>query len=465
MQHCNGPIPAIFRKLFFATALFGFNATGAQAQGITVSAGAHLVMQGNATLTVQNGNFRNNGTFQAGQSTVALTGNGTQAALLQATPATTLYNVKLSRTNSGAKLLTSVSVANEVQMAGGLLELNNQQLDLGLSGTIINETEANRITGTTGGTVKRQAMLNAPALSNPGNIGVSVSSDAMMGLTTIIRSHVPQTNEAGTGHSIARTFTITPENNEGLNATLRMQFFNAELNSLPESELTQWNSSDLLHWNNNGRDSLCNEGHWVEKNSYSSFTGYYTLGSITSTPLPLQLIWFTAQEKNGAAVLDWELANNNLAVGRIDIERSATAQTNSFETIGNKTQPAGQQLKFNYVDAAPLNGTSFYRLKLTGADGSVVYSPVRQVQVKNNIAVQVYPVPATDQVSLQVPATANGQLTVSMLNMNGQQLLRQNFEMQPGINTFAINLSQVPQGVYVIKFSQPAYQDVKIMKQ
>lgn len=422
-----------------------------------------MTVTGNPSIVIENGHFTNNGQFQAAQSTLILQGHTTAAASVGGSAVTTFYNLEVQRPEAGAILNADINVANELRMNGGLLELNLHQADLQFTGNIINENEQNRITGLNGGSVKRSVLLNAPMQTNPGNIGMSISSLANMGLTTIIRQHIPGTD--GARRSIARSYQVSVENNVDLNATIRMQFFVAELNGLSEDELSQWNSNDQSNWTDSNRDALSTTGKWVEKSGYQSFENYYTLGGIIGQPLPLDLIWFTAKEQNNKVLLDWELAKNNLAVGNIQVERSATAANGSFQAIATLQEQEGGQLKFHYTDEKPLSGAGFYRLKLTGADGSMVYSPIRRVLTKEQTAVQVYPMPVRDQLNMNLPATEAAPLEVTVYNTSGQKVAGQHFELRNGMNTFAMNLMQLPQGVYFLKFSQPAYQDVKIIKQ
>jgi hypothetical protein len=64
---------------------------------------------------------------------------------------------------------------------------------------------------------------------NPGNLGAFITSAANVGVVTIRRGHVSQSG-AGLASSINRYYSITAENNTNLNATLRLKYFDAELN-------------------------------------------------------------------------------------------------------------------------------------------------------------------------------------------------------------------------------------------
>lgn len=457
---------ATARRLFTLFTFLTAAATQTKAQGLNIGSNATMIVSGPAQLVIDNGHFTNNGLFQAGSGSVVFSGNSPVAAAIKGSSPTAFYNLQLNRPEGGLQLEQNISVAQELQMDGGLLQLNQHETDLLTTGSIINETEVNRITGLTGGTVKRQVTLTAPSYVNPGNIGLSISSANNPGVTTIIRQHLSATNPDGS-HTISRRYSIAAANNSGLDATLRFQFFEAELNGLSEDELQYMESADEATWLNGSRDGLSAAGKWVEKNGFQSFDNYYTLGGIPGTPLPLELISFTAQLQNNTVVLDWELVNNNLAVDNIEVERSATAANNSFQTIGEQGAADARQLKFRFVDARPLSGASFYRLKMTGVDGSVAYSPVRRV-VNQQIArtsVSIYPVPARERLQVNLEAAQSAGVTVRLYHVNGQVAMQQNVTLQTGMNTFALDLSQLTEGVYILKFSDASYADVKVIKQ
>ena len=72
--------------------------------------------------------------------------------------------------------------------------------DLYLSGLLVDESENSRITGSLGGELVVEAVLNAPSGQNPGNVGIEISSSADLGLTTIRRGHQTPVSGGGTGN-------------------------------------------------------------------------------------------------------------------------------------------------------------------------------------------------------------------------------------------------------------------------
>lgn len=171
-----------------------------------------------------------------------------------------------------------------------------------------------------------------------------------------------------------------------------------------------------------------------------SSTGEIFLDNIvltTLTPLPVSLVDFSGKAVKGQGVqLDWSTATetNNL---KFVVERSRDAR--EFDAIG-ETPGAGTSLVFqnyNYIDARPLPGINYYRLRQEDFDGSATHSPTIAInyQDKKNPWVLL---PSTDKTSydlyLDAPATEKG--TVVLYNPLGQVLYTA--ALEPGMDRLNI---------------------------
>ena len=121
-------------------------------------------------------------------------------------------------------------------MVSGNLDLNNNDLLLGNSNSVITgESPNSYITGTSGGEVIISVALNNPNAENPGNIGATISSFANLGTTTIKRGHLSL--DVNGSIAIDRYYDIIPTNNTALDATVRFSYMDHELNGLVEGDL------------------------------------------------------------------------------------------------------------------------------------------------------------------------------------------------------------------------------------
>jgi hypothetical protein len=168
-------------------------------------------------------------------------------------------------------LKTNLNINSEVFFSGGLLNLDQYNMNIS-SGLLINESENSRAYTTGNGLIIAFGTLNAPSSVNLGNLGAVISSSKNLGATWIYRGHKVQQNIYGSNSSIQRYYDIQPANNISLKATLRLYYFNAELNGIMESTLIQWKKKNPTAWDYVGADSKNPTANYVERNNISKFT-------------------------------------------------------------------------------------------------------------------------------------------------------------------------------------------------
>jgi hypothetical protein len=436
----------------------------ARAQGVYIALGANLVFTGNASITIQDGGLVNNGTLTAGNGTVLFTGTAASTSSTIGGSSTTTFNhLTIDKTSNDVVLNGNIAVNGNLTMQAGNLQLNNYTLDLGSgAGTIVGESNSTRITGLTGGSVNKTAVLDAPAAVNPGNIGVEITSAANMGSTLISRGHKQQTS-AGGGLSIDRYFDITPATNSGLNATLKFYYFDNELAGRNKAELNQWTSADGgTTWTLLGSDQADVSADWVLKNNLGQFART-TLASTITDPLPVRLLDFTGVLLNGETHLSWTTASE-YDNDHFELERSSDAAVFVlFATVksqGNGNTPQTYQ----YTDLHPLTGYTFYRLKQVDLEGKSTFSPVISVQTNVPSSASVFPNPAMDAFTLSIDATVEYAGRVSLVDISGKLIGVRNIHLVPGANTFSWNISHLASGSYFLwaeGFPMPVLQVIK----
>lgn len=206
-----------------------------------LTSGSSITTSGASTITLNNVRLVNNGTITDSNGTLQIRGAQTTAnTTISGTGTNTFNNFVINKSSNGVQLNSNIAVTANLNLLSGGLVLNSGSVNLGTTGVLQNETETNTITGT-GGNIVAIGTLNAPTNSNPGNLGAIISSSANLGATTVTRAHNPITNNTP---GINRNYTITPTNNTGLNATLRFNYLDSELNGNTEANLRIWESLD-----------------------------------------------------------------------------------------------------------------------------------------------------------------------------------------------------------------------------
>ncbi len=448
----------IKKLLLFTPLILAFNVS--HGQGLMSTAGANIVVSGSPSIVVTNGNWNTQGPFVPGQGTVKFTG-GSNATVWGNGLA--FYDLEIDKSANDLSLDTNISVSNNLTMTSRHIQLAGFNIDLGTTGTIVNETNTSYITGTTGGTVIRTETLNAPAGVNAGNIGVEITSAANMGTTQIIRGHVQQQGLTS-GIGIARYFDIIPAAgmNNALDATVEFHYLDDELMGLGEAELAMsTKSAPAGWWFLIGENGLDLPNNILTKNNIDTF-GRITLTNEINNPLPIKLVTFTGRLQNGQTLLNWQVANE-AGILKYDVERSADGK--SFKGFTAVIAKGQNQLSYSYdvVDPSPFNGFTYYRLKVHENDGKTSYSQIAKVNINQSVATTVYPNPVTDRVNIEFYSHTEKTVSIKLLDVTGKLVSEKTVQCAAGNNKVEWTLSAFAQATYYLQMEGENSQ-IKLIK-
>lgn len=163
------------------------------------------------------------------------------------------------------------------------------------------------------------------------------------------------------------------------------------------------------------------------------------------TPLPVELLSFTAQLRNGQVNLNWVTASEKNNRG-FEIQRSQDGKI--FSTIAYKEGRGTTSARTSYdaVDKQPLAGLSYYRLKQLDADGAVSFSPPVAIKNAGLAEATFYPNPTSGPLTISLPQaqTENG-LKVSITDLTGRVMVQQ--ALSP---SGEVDMSKLQAGTYIV---------------
>ena len=176
--------------------------------------------------------------------------------------------------------------------------------------------------------------------------------------------------------------------------------------------------------------------------------------------LPVNFSYFNASAGANGVLLTW-LVNDEVNVNRYEIEHSSNGR--SFNKIGSVN--ANGSVQYNYTDANYTTGSNYYRIKAIDNDGKFKYSSVVLFKVgKKGLALRIYPLPATNEVTLEHDIATSSSV-ISIMSIEGR-LIR---SMKPaaGQAQSTIDVSTMKPGVYVIKYTTDNQEatSIKLIKQ
>ena len=184
-----------------------------------------------------------------------------------------------------------------------------------------------------------------------------------------------------------------------------------------------------------------------------------TKGTSTSTAtisivLPIKLSGFTANEKNGNAVLNWSVENRDVQSSHFEIERSFNGI--NFENIGSVNLNGNSINNYSYTDEniniSNPGAVVYYRLKMVDKDSQFTYSEIKNIKLfDKGLGISLYPNPAKNSSKLNLNLDNAGIVRISITNVLGKQVSHKEYSGQRGLNQYNINLSKVGAGSYMIK--------------
>jgi hypothetical protein len=414
--------------------------------GLWIGSGAFVVASGSPSIVVSDGRFQNDGAFTSASSLVRMEGTASTAnSTITGTSPTTFHDFTQQKSANGILLAQNIVVNNNFTMNGGLFELNNFFVTLGsATGQIVSESELNRVTGLTGGEIIKTMPLNAPTGVNPGNLGAVITSSANLGSTTIRRGHVQQT-DGNAGLSINRYYDILPTNNTGLSATLRQQYFDAELAGRVEAELQHYNSLDGgLSWFDRSFSSRNTASNFVEQVGYADLSTRWTLASPINQPLPVVWVGEGLRCTREAAELFWTVVE--------------TAGSDHFEVEQSADQVAWQRLADGYIASRGtgrnryvypiVEAANFFRVVQVDAAGATSVSEAHRLTCNIAGSWHLWPNPAVEAIQVKAPF-GQAMKGYEISNMLGQVLLQASVA-ETTQHTILLE-GKLPAGMYALK--------------
>ncbi len=175
---------------------------------------------------------------------------------------------------------------------------------------------------------------------------------------------------------------------------------------------------------------------------------------IDLSSLPVNLTNVKAYQKNKGVLIEWT-AEQESNIDRYEVERSQNGQ--QFIKLGT-VQAAGNSstaIKYNLFDATPLEGISFYRIKIV-EPAHTTYSHAIKVNITNRSlnAITIMPNPVNgNTIALQVNLP-KGNYFIGVTNKLGQLILSKNIQHAGGSTTEKMEFSKaLVGGIYQLRIS------------
>ena len=406
-----------------------------------------------------NGTMHYDGDGTYGQQTIAEnTGDGTDSVIYQ--------NIIINNTSSAIPQLSMGGIVeiysgDNLTLTDGIVQSSSTKYFSFLDGaTVSDASDDSYIDGIvykTGNDAFTFPVGGTDAFSDSHYAGIGISAPANT-------SSVFTAKYNAEGHSSANTFQAP------LTKVSLVEYWNLE------RAVGSDNIDLTLYWGNGDRSGIGNLSelriaHWngttwenipTPTTSGTTSSGNITVAGVSSfspftfgttnnvhNPLPMELISFTAIEKNKTVDLNWVTASEK-DNDYFSLERSKDgihfSKIGTIKGAGN----SNETLHYYYSDANPLSGLSYYRLKQTDFDGKFTYSEIRAITIKENskLKLSVYPNPAsTDDIVNFTLSKQASNIDLSIYNINGAVVYTENLKQT---NNIKLRNNLLSKGVYLV---------------
>lgn len=142
-------------------------------------------------------------------------------------------------------------------------------------------------------------------------------------------------------------------------------------------------------------------------------------------------------------------------VDNYTLERSSNGRNFTALTQLTATRNNGGKADYQFLDASPLTGTSFYRIKATETGGKVVYSDIARIGIgAGNTLLNLYPNPVKGNIlGLQINNLPSGKYVINIYNSSASRVSSQPFNHSGGSFSQTISLNNLKPGVYTFELS------------
>ena len=231
-------------------------------------------------------------------------------------------------------------------------------------------------------------------------------------------------------------------------------------------------------WNDQGYNTTTYTA--VLNGTYNMVLDYYENGgsnriSFTQTggaTLPVTISSFTGiMEQNHKVSLDWKTMME-AQIDHYDVERSSDgANWLTVASVESKHTDSTHdyELDYNYTDAYPLSGTSYYRLMIAGKQGIENYSEVVSVSNSQVAGLKIYPTVVQNNTLFVESGKALPNARLEFFDLTGKKLGETTWSSLSGRETVSLSgrMSSLPTGTYLARLTsngQPVMNQLLILQ-
>lgn len=229
-----------------------------------------------------------------------------------------------------------------------------------------------------------------------------------------------------------------------------------ENGSLDDNTSTNW----LFAESANVRKVPFDVGYYAEFKTKRFSEFWLSKGRLDNQPAPSASLQSFDVVKSGAndALLTWVMGNEfNIDQYTVEVAKgNAAYDQNQFTVIGTMPSKGNSTTAQSYIftDTEPgKTGVRYYRIRITGIDGSVRFSAVKALLFTDEFSWQVYPNPTSGISWLVYQMNVDEQAHLRIYNLQGVIIKQQKLTGNGFVQKLEIDLSAYSSGMYMFELT------------
>lgn len=385
---------------------------------------------------------------------------------------TIMNNTVIIDNINGVTLNESKTINDTLIFNNGKLETGPNNVVSGTTGSISGEGAGRYLVGDI--TISR--IVGTGTIDNLGGVGFSVlDSGDDLGTVSVNRiSGSAGIISVGGNQGIARKWIIASTNPPASGRSISFSWVSDDDNGIDLVHALVFRSPDGNEpWNPVGipQDVSSTRTITVTTNTFSTWTV-----ADEDSPLPVELISFTASLQGKSVILNWatktEVQNYGFEIERLkDYSGNDGKRLNDWEKIGfvqgqgNSNVPKG----YSFTDNNLLFGEYYYRLKQIGTDGSYKYSSEVEIATgkipEGFVLEQNYPNPFNPNTAIRFAVNETSPALLKVYDVLGNEVITLFNETAEAGKYYYLDFdaSRYSSGIYYYSLSAGNYRDIKKM--
>lgn len=165
---------------------------------------------------------------------------------------------------------------------------------------------------------------------------------------------------------------------------------------------------------------------------------------------PVSLLNFDARRSGSVNNLNWS-TSQEVNSSKFIVERSNDGR--SFAEIGRIAAAGNSSAtrNYNFVDASPVKGINYYRLRMVDIDNSYGFSAVKNVKNLGAADMVIAPNPVQQNMKFVIDAEKAERAIMVITDLSGKRIYNGTLNVQAGTNNFSVPVNQFAKGSYIVR--------------